>query len=106
MQGDLATELSLPESGGLLVQRVVPGSAAETAGLRGPRRTVIMGGIYEVGIGGDLITAMDGQPIETRDALTRFLSRKRPGDHVTLTVFRGGRSVEVKVTLGEGDNRL
>ncbi|MGD0578604.1 MAG: trypsin-like peptidase domain-containing protein [Bryobacteraceae bacterium] len=106
VQGELAVELGLPETGGLLIQRVDPGSAADEAGLRGPRRTVIMGGIYEVGIGGDLITAMDGQRIETRDALTRFLSRKRPGDRITLTVVRNGRSVEVKVTLGEGGNRL
>ena len=106
LQGDLATELGLPESGGLLIQRVIPGSAADSAGLRGPRRTVILGGIYEVGIGGDLITAVDGQRIETRDALTRILSRKRPGDRITLTVFRNGHPVEVKVTLGEGGNRL
>jgi len=106
VQGDLAVELGLPERGGLLIQRVVPGSAADEAGLRGPRRTVIMGGIYEVGIGGDLITAVDGQPIESRDALTRVLSRKRPGDSITLTVVRNGRSVDIKVTLGEGSSRL
>jgi S1-C subfamily serine protease len=106
VQGDLAVELGLPETGGLLIQKVVPGSAADEAGLRGPRRTVIMGGIYEVGIGGDLITAVEGQRIETRDALTRLLSRKRPGDRITVSVFRNGKSVDVKVTLGEGGNRL
>ena len=106
VQGDLAVELGLPETGGLLIQKVVPGSAADEAGLRGPRRTVIMGGIYEVGIGGDLITAVEGQRIETRDALTRLLSRKRPGDRITVSVFRNGKSVDVKVALGEGGNRL
>jgi S1-C subfamily serine protease len=98
VQGDLAVELGLPETGGLLIQKVVPGSAADEA--------VIMGGIYEVGIGGDLITAVEGQRIETRDALTRLLSRKRPGDRITVSVFRNGKSVDVKVALGEGGNRL
>ena len=106
VQGDLAVELGLPDTGGLLIQKVIPGSAADEAGLRGPRRTVIMGGIYEVGVGGDLITAVEGQRIETRDALTRLLSRRRPGDRITVSVFRNGKAVDVKVTLGEGGNRL
>ena len=106
VQGDLAVELGLPDTGGLLIQKVIPGSAADEAGLRGPRRTVIMGGIYEVGIGGDLITAVEGQRIETRDALTRLLSRRRPGDRITVSVFRNGKAVDVKATLGEGGNRL
>ena len=106
VQGDLAVELGLPDTGGLLIQKVIPGSAADEAGLRGPRRTVIMGGIYEVGVGGDLITAVEGQRIETRDALTRLLSRRRPGVRITERVFRNGKAVDVKVTLGEGGNRL
>jgi S1-C subfamily serine protease len=65
-----------------------------------------MGGIYEVGVGGDLITAVEGQRIETRDALTRLLSRRRPGDRITVSVFRNGKAVDVKATLGEGGNRL
>ncbi|HBY64025.1 MAG TPA: peptidase S1, partial [Solibacterales bacterium] len=38
VDGDLAEALGLPRTGGLLVQGVSPGSAAEAAGLRGPRR--------------------------------------------------------------------
>jgi S1-C subfamily serine protease len=105
VQGDLAVELDLPESGGLLIQNVVPGSAAEAAGLRGPRRAVAIGN-FELGIGGDLITAMDGQRIENRDALTRYLNRKKPGDRIKLTIVRNGRQMEVSVTLGEAGNRL
>ncbi len=36
VEGDLAVELNLPEQGGLLIQDIVSGSAAEAAGLRGP----------------------------------------------------------------------
>jgi len=50
-----------PETGGLLIQGIVSGSAAE-ARPEGPRRAVAIGN-FELGIGGDLIMAMDGQHI-------------------------------------------
>ena len=53
-----------------------------------------------LGIGGDLITAIDNKKVETSDALTRTMEQKKPGDKIELTVFRGGRSREVTVTLG------
>ncbi|MGQ9916495.1 MAG: S1C family serine protease [Bryobacteraceae bacterium] len=100
VRGDLAEELGLPAEGGLLIQTVAPGSAAEAAGLRGARRSVIIAN-YQIGIGGDLIMAVDGKPVDRLDALTRALSRKRPGDKLQLTIFRNGRRVNVTVTLGE-----
>jgi S1-C subfamily serine protease len=103
--GDLAVELGLPAEGGLLVQDVAEGSAAEAAGLRGRRRTLIVGN-YEVGIGGDLITALDGRAIDNLNALSRTLARKRPGDILTVTVFRNGRKIDIKVTLGEAQQTL
>ena len=105
VNGDLAVELNLPQTGGLLIQGIVSGSAAEAAGLRGPKRAVAIGN-FELGIGGDLITAMDGQRIENRDALTKYLNRRKPGDRVRLTVFRNGKEFEIGVTLGEAANRL
>lgn len=98
--GDLAELLELPAQGGLLIQAVMPGSAAESAGLRPARRYIIVGNI-EVGIGGDLIMAIDGTAVDRGDALTRALSRKRPGDSINLRIFRGGRTINVTVTLGE-----
>jgi S1-C subfamily serine protease len=98
--GDLAEMLRLPSSGGLLIQEVERGSAAEGAGLRGPNQMVIVGS-SRLGIGGDLIVAADGQPIDDRDTLTRILSRKHGGDPMDLTVHRNGRNERVKVKLGE-----
>jgi S1-C subfamily serine protease len=98
--GDLADALHLPASGGLLIQQVGRGSAAEQAGLRGPNDAVIVGN-YRLGVGGDFITAIDGKPVEQEDAITRTVSRKHAGDVITLTIFRNGRSMNVKVTLGE-----
>jgi S1-C subfamily serine protease len=101
--GDLAEALDLPAQGGLLVQDVARGSAAEAAGLRGPRQVVAVGNI-ELGVGGDLIMAIDGRAADRNDAITRALSNKRPGDRVELTLFRGRRQTKVSVVLGEDPN--
>ncbi len=96
--GDLAEALGLPRHGGLLVQTVVRGSSEEEAGLRGAREVVAIGNV-ELGIGGDLIVAVDGQPADRQDALVRAISRKRVGDVVTLTILRNGRTVTLPVKL-------
>jgi S1-C subfamily serine protease len=104
--GDLAELLELPAAGGLLVQDVGQGSAADQAGLRGARRYVIVGNT-EVGIGGDLIMELEGQRVDRADALTRVLNNKRPGDTLDMTIYRGGKTIRMKVTLGERpDERL
>jgi len=106
VSGDLAEMLELPVKGGLLIQRVESGSPAEAAGLRGPRRSVIVGGAYTLGIGGDLIVAVDGQPVDAKDTLQRIMNHKRGGDPLTLTVYRNGRTQDVKVKLGEAPQQL
>jgi len=106
VQGDLAEELNMPASGGLLIQGIEEGSPAEAAGLRGPSRSVIVGGRYRLGIGGDLIVAIDGNPVDGQDALTRALSQKRPGETMVLTIFRGNRTMKVTVTLGSAPETL
>jgi len=103
--GDLAELLKLPVQGGLLIQSVERNSAAEEAGLRGPNRLGVVGN-YEIGIGGDLITGADGQTIESNDTLPRLLSKKRGGEMLELTVYRGGRTQKVKVKLGEAPQQL
>jgi S1-C subfamily serine protease len=98
VSGDLARALKLPQ--GLMIRSVVRGTAAESAGLRGPDSTAIIGN-YQIPVGGDVITAVDGKPVEVEDAVTRALSRKHAGETMTLTIYRNGRSTDVKVTLGE-----
>jgi len=99
--GDLADELRLPSSGGLLIQSVEDGSAADDAGLRGPTRTVVVNGRYQLGIGGDFITAVDGKPVTGNETLQRAMAAKRGGDTLELTIVRNGKSMTVKVHLGE-----
>jgi 2-alkenal reductase len=103
--GDLAGMLDLPAQGGLLIQSVERGSAAEGAGLRGPSRVVIVGG-FQLGIGGDLILAADGQNIEDNNTLPSLLNRKRGGDAIELTIYRNGQTQKLRVKLGEAPQQL
>jgi len=106
VQGDLAEALEMPSSGGLLIEGIDEGSPAQTAGLRGPNRTVIVSNRYQLGIGGDLITAIDGKPVDGQDALRKALGQKRPGDSMAFTIFRSGRSLKVTVQLGSAPEAL
>jgi putative serine protease PepD len=49
---------------------------------------------------GDLITAINGKPVSSTDQFIATLDTYSPGDVVTLTVKRGGRTLSIKVTLG------
>jgi S1-C subfamily serine protease len=98
--GDYADALRLPSQGGLLIQDVDPGSAAARAGLRGGRQEVQIGNA-EVVVGGDLIMSIDGQPVDREDAISRALARKHTGDTLELTIFRNGRTTNVRVKLGD-----
>ena len=98
--GDLAEALQLPTEGGLLVQGIVRGSPAATAGIRGPRQWVVVGNT-EVGIGGDLIMSIDDRPADRNDAIVRAIGKKRPGDNVDLQIFRDKRTIKLSVKLGE-----
>jgi S1-C subfamily serine protease len=102
--GDLAEALKLPSGGGLLVQEIERGSAAEQSGLRQYRDVVRVGNV-RLGIGGDFITAIDGKPVVDDDSLKHVVARKRPGDVIDLTLYRGNRTINVKVTLVEAPDR-
>jgi len=89
--------LGLPESTGVYVVEVVPGSPADKAGLRGAEASE---NPHLMPAGGDLIVAIDGQPVRHFGDLIRYLTtRVRPGDTVTLTVLRGAERLDIPVTL-------
>lgn len=96
--GDLAEALTLPRRGGLLVQEVGRGSSEGAAGVRGARQVVDIGNV-ELGIGGDLITSIDGQTVEREDALVRAIANKRVGDSINLAILRDGRILHIPVRL-------
>ena len=97
---DIAQQLGLPADNGILVERVLPGGAAEHAGIHGGTQRMYMG-YTPVMLGGDLIVGFDGQEIATAQDLAGALSTHHPGDVVTITLFRGQRQLNLKVTLSD-----
>jgi S1-C subfamily serine protease len=86
---------------GVLVVEVVPGSPAAAAGIRGGDREVQIGNA-RVLVGGDVITAINGQPVATSQELTVYLeSETQVGDTVEVTLMRGRQEMTVSVTLAE-----
>ena len=95
-----AQALGLPVDQGLLIEDVDQGGPAARAGLRGGDRVVIAG-MRRVKVGGDVVTAVNGQPIASQLDMAVALDKDRPGDTVTLEIYRGGQKMDVPLTLGE-----
>src|SRR6266581_1584871 len=98
--GWLSEALDLPVKEGLLVERATKGGPAAAAGLHGGDR-VAAAGMRKIAIGGDVITAIDNQKVVGQFDVNVLLNRKRPGDTVTVTLYRRGKKMDVPVKLGE-----
>lgn len=97
----LARQLQLPVQSGLLIAQFYNGSPAQAAGLRGADRQVVVGNRYVL-VGGDIITAIDGQPLATWDDLDSYLEEKTAaGQVVTLDIYRGDEPAQLQVQLAE-----
>jgi S1-C subfamily serine protease len=101
---DIAGQMGLPADYGLLIERVLPGGAAEKAGLHGGTQRASLGNI-PVMLGGDLIVGMDGQETASPQDLSAAMNAHRAGDVVTLTIFRGQKRMDVKVTLSDAKDQ-
>jgi len=95
----LARHFGFPVLRGAVVTSVGLGTPAERAGLRGGTRTVIFGDL-SFRLGGDLVVAVDREPIRNGDDVVRAISTRLPGQTVTLTVYRNGRRRLIRVHLG------
>jgi S1-C subfamily serine protease len=83
---------------GAYVLDVTPGGPADQAGIRGGSQSTNIEGLQA---GGDVITAIDGQPIDTFDELLSYLTtNKSPGETIVLTILRDGQPTDITVTLG------
>jgi S1-C subfamily serine protease len=97
----VARTLKLPTTEGVVIAQVAPNGPAAKAGLRGSQRRMRVGNVM-VGVGGDIITALDGAKIAGVDDLTAYLDeRKKPGDDVQVDVLRDGKPISIVVRLGE-----
>jgi S1-C subfamily serine protease len=102
---ELAQEMGLPADFGILIVKIVPGGAAERAGLRGGSQRAYLGAT-PIMIGGDLIVAIDGDAVGDQQDLANTMNKHRAGDSVTVTVYRNKRKMDVKVVLGEARERV
>ncbi|HYK87417.1 MAG TPA: trypsin-like peptidase domain-containing protein [Acidobacteriota bacterium] len=97
---DLASALDLPVSSGVLVAKVYRGSSADEAGIHGASEVALLY-MERILIGGDIITAVDGKPVNSIEELNLALEPKRPGDTVQITLYRGKSKMQKAVRLNE-----
>jgi Do/DeqQ family serine protease len=85
VDSDMAQSLGMSDTKGVIVNSVVPGSAAEHAGIRQA----------------DVITELDGTPVNDSNAFRNHIASTAPGSEVTLTLLRDNREQKIRATLGE-----
>jgi S1-C subfamily serine protease len=105
LTSDVASTFNMQTQGGALVEQVSPGSPAAKAGIKGGDQTVDVQG-QQFTIGGDVIVKADNTEIKSADDLIAFLGTKKPGDTITVTVERDGKTQDLKVTLAERPSNL
>ncbi len=95
----IANLFHLPADTGLLVERVIPGSGADRAGLRGGTDTAIVAGeSYQ--LGGDLIVKAGGMSVTTTERLREIVAEHKPGQSLEVEYYRDGEQRTANVKLG------
>jgi S1-C subfamily serine protease len=97
---ELAQAFNLPVEEGVLVQQVTEGGPAAAAGIRGATTAATVEG-GEFGLGGDIITAVDGESIASVEDLIEKIEDGHAGETVELTVIREDQTATVSVKLAE-----
>ncbi len=98
---ELAQALQLPVQKGVLISSLVDGGPAARAGLRGGDQQVTVRG-FPVRAGGDIIVAIDGDPINSFDEMIAYLTaKKQVGQTIAVTIIRDGQTLQVPLTLDE-----
>jgi len=107
MTSSIARYAGLSINYGILVSEVEKGSSTEKSGIQGGTEQVQYGSRFNpttIYLGGDIITGIDNITVRTYADYTSALESKRPGDTVTVTVFREGEFKKLKVTLDGKDS--
>jgi len=97
---ELARAFNLPVEEGVLVQQVEEGGPAAAAGIQGATTAATVEG-QEFGLGGDIIVAVNGEPIGSTEDLVEQIEDLHAGETVELTVNRDGQTATVSVKLAE-----
>jgi S1-C subfamily serine protease len=96
---DVANLLGLSVSHGLLVQDVYSGSPAAKAGISGGATDMIVEGESYM-VGGDVISAVDGVPVNSETRFRDLIASRKPGDTITLDLYRGSAKLQLAIKLG------
>ncbi len=97
---ELAQDLNLPVEEGAIVQEVVEGGPADKAGIQGSNKKATIEGV-EIGLGGDIITEIDGKKIKDMEQVVTMVGEAKPGDEFDITLLRDGQEKKATVTLGK-----
>jgi S1-C subfamily serine protease len=97
---ELASQMGLAADSGVLIQKVIPGGAAERAGLRGGNEQAYVGNT-PIMLGGDLIVAVDGKEVTDPQDINAMMDKHQAGDTVSVTIYRGRKQITLKLILGE-----
>ena len=76
---ELAEEMGLPADNGVLIMQVLPGGAADRAGLRAGNQRAYIGNTPVV-VGGDLIVAINGEPVSDQQDIASVMDKHHAGD--------------------------
>ena len=95
----LAEAMNLPQEQGAYLAEIMPDGPADKAGLRGANEEVLVEGRQLV-LGGDVITAIDEQSVRSFDDLLIYIAlQTEPGQEVTLTILRDGKTQNIPLRL-------
>ncbi|MGA8728057.1 MAG: trypsin-like peptidase domain-containing protein [Terracidiphilus sp.] len=97
---DLAQQMGLAADYGVLIQKVIPGGAAERAGLHGGNEQAYVGNT-PIMLGGDLIVGIDGQQVTEPQDISAIMDKHQAGDTISVTILRGRKQMTLKLILGE-----
>jgi len=86
---------------GIVIMAIVPGTAAEAAGLQGTTR--LRDGRLRVG---DIVMRIDDKPVRNADELYITMQRYKPGDTATLTYWRDGQTLSKKLMLDSSRKQI
>jgi 2-alkenal reductase len=94
----LAQANQLESQRGAYIDEIVSDSPAERAGIRGSTDTVQVDGV-PVPVGGDIVLAVNGEPIDSFDDLLFQVVMSEPGQTIQLSLLRGGDLIDLPVEL-------
>ena len=82
---ELAESFQLPDTHGVLIASVMPGSPAASAGIRP----------------GDVLLAVDGKTLPDSSVMLNVIAAVPPGKTAQVKLLRRGKSIELKVNVGK-----